>query len=82
MISKVWLVDELFYYNYPFSLPNFFQQKLPKYELEVRFKLFQVFSSVSIEKEILLQEFFKSYRSILNNQQKKRIKKSFIELVT
>jgi len=81
LIAKVWLVDELFYYNYPFSLPNFFQQKLTKYELEVRFKLFQVFSSVSIEKEIVVQEFFKSYTSILNNQQKTKIKKSFIELV-
>ena len=68
LIGKVWLVEELFYYNYPFSLPNFFQQKLTKYELEVRFKLFQVFSSVSIEKEIVVQEFFKSYTSILNNQ--------------
>ena len=76
MIAKVWLVEELFYYNYPFSLPNFFQQKLTKYELEVRFKLFQVFSSVSIEKEILVQEFFKSYRSILNNKQKTK-RKSF-----
>ena len=53
MIAKVWLVEELFYYNYPFSLPNFFQQKLTKHELEVRFKLFQVFTSGSIEKEIV-----------------------------
>jgi hypothetical protein len=50
LIAKVWLVEELFYYNYPFYLPNIFQQKLAKYELEVRFKLFQVFTSVSIEK--------------------------------
>lgn len=81
LIAKVWLVEELFYYNYPFDLPNFFQQKLTKYELEVRFKLFQVFTSGSIEKEIGVQEFFKSYPSVLNNQQKTKIKKHFIELV-
>jgi hypothetical protein len=33
LIAKVWLVEELFYYNYPFYLPNIFQQKLAKYEL-------------------------------------------------
>ena len=80
-IGRVWLLEELFYYNYPFYLPNFFQQKLTKYELEVRFKLFQVFTSGSIEKEIGVQEFFKSYPSVLNNQQKTKIKKHFIELV-
>jgi len=81
LITKVWLVEELFYYDYPFYLPNFFQQKLTKYELEVRFKLFQVFTSVNIEKTIDIQEFFKSYPSVLNNQQKTKIKKHFIELV-
>jgi hypothetical protein len=81
LIAKVWLVEELFYYNYPFYLPNFFQQKLTKYELEVQFKLFQVFSSVNIEKEIFVQEFFKSYPSVLDNQQKTKIKECFIELV-
>jgi hypothetical protein len=81
LIGKVWLVEELFFYNYPFYIPNFFQQKLTKHELEVRFKLFQVFSSVSIEKEIFVQEFFKSYPSVLDNKQKTKVKKCFIELV-
>jgi hypothetical protein len=81
LITKVWLVEKLFYYNYPFYLPNLFQQKLTKYQLEVRFKLFQFFTSVSIEKEIYLEDLFKSYSSVLNNQQKTQIKKSLIELV-
>ena len=49
-IARVWLIDELFYYNYPFYLPNIFQTKLTKDKLEVRFKFIQVFSSVNIEK--------------------------------
>lgn len=81
LIAKVWLVEELFYYNYPFYLPNIFQQKVTKYELEVRFKLFQVFTSVSLEKEIYLEDFFKSYPSVLNNQQKTQMKQYFIELL-
>jgi hypothetical protein len=39
------------------------------------------FISVSLEKEIYLEDFFKSYPSVLNNQQKTNIKKSLIELV-
>jgi hypothetical protein len=81
LIAKVWLVEELFYYNYPFYLPNIFQQKLTKYELEVRVKLFQVFTSVSIKKEISLKDFFNSYPFVLSNQQKTNIKKSLIELL-
>lgn len=81
MLGKVWLIEELFHYKYPFYLPNFFQQKLSKHELLVRVKFLQIFSSVNIEKEIFIQEFFKSYPSALNNQQKTKIKRSFIELV-
>lgn len=59
-IGKIWSVEELFYYNYPFYLPNFFQQKLTKYELEVRFKFIQVFHSVNIETYFIqLVQFFK-----------------------
>ena len=75
------MVNELFYYNYPFYFPNFFNTKLTKDQFEVRFKFVQVFTSESIEKEISVQEFFKSYPSVLNNQQKTKIKKYFIELV-
>jgi hypothetical protein len=81
LIGKVWLVEELFFHRYPFYMPNFFQQKLAKHELEARFKLFQVFSSASVEKEILVQEFFESYPSVLNNEKKTKVKECFIELV-
>ena len=80
MIAKVWLVEELFYYSYPFYLPNIFQQKLTKHELHLRAKLFQVFSSMSIEKEVYIEDFFNHYPSVLNNQQKTKIKKQLIEL--
>jgi hypothetical protein len=81
MLGKVWLIEELFHYKYPFYLPNLFQQKLSKHELLVRVKFLQIFSSVNIEKEVFIKELFKSYPSALNNQQKTKIKKSFIGLV-
>ena len=80
-IGKVWLVEELFYYTYPFYLPNFFQQKLAKDELEVRFKFIQVFHYLSIEKEFFIQEFLSSYSSVISNQRANNIKKYFIQLV-
>ena len=80
-IGKVCLVEELFYYEYPFCLPDFFQQKLTKHQFEVRVKVFKTFSSINIEKVFLIKEFFQNYRSILSNQQKTKMKNDFIQLV-
>nr|QUS63955.1 hypothetical protein [Haslea silbo] len=80
-VARVWLVEELFYYNYPFYLPNIFQTKLTKDQLEVRFKFIQGFSSVNIEKVFFIQEFLSSYSSLISNQRKNKIKKYFIQLV-
>lgn len=80
-IGRVWLVEEFFYHSYPFYLPDFFQQKLTKDEFQVRFKFFQVFHSVSIEKEFFIQEFLSSYPSTISNQRINNIKKYFIQLV-
>ena len=80
-IGRVWLLEELFYYNYPFSLPNIFQTKLTKDQLEVRLKFIQVFSSVNIEKVFFIQEFLSSYSSVISNQRKNNIKKYFIQLI-
>ena len=81
LIGNVWLVDDLFHYEYPFYLPNIFQRKLTKDQFRVRFKFFQVFSSISIEKEFLVGSFLDSYPVMVSNQQKKIIKQEFIELV-
>jgi len=80
-LTRILLLEELFDYNYPFSLPNIFQTKLRKNQLEVRFKFIQVFSSVNIEKVFFIQEFLSSYSSVFSNQRKNNIKKYFIQLV-
>jgi hypothetical protein len=78
-VGRVWLVEELFYYNYPFSLPNIFQTKLTKDQLGVRFKFIQVFSSVNIAKTFWIKDFFEDYSVKLTNQQKTKMKNYFIE---
>ena len=80
-IARVWLLEELFYYEYPFSFPNIFQAKLTKDQLEIRFKFIRVFSSVNIEKVFFIQEFLSYYPSVISNQRKNNIKKYFIKLV-
>ena len=81
LIGKVWLVEELFYYNYPFYLPDLFKQKLTKDDFEVLFKFIQTFQSVHIEKEFFIQEFLSSYSSLISNQRIRNIKKYFIKYV-
>ena len=81
LLANVWVVEDLFYYQHPFILPDFFQQKLTKNELTVRLKLIQIFTSISIEKIIDIKSFFHSYSSALNNQQKTKIKRDFIQLI-
>ena len=59
-IARVWLLEELFYYEYLFSFPNIFQTKFIKDQLEVRFKFIQIFSFVNIKKYFIeLVQLFK-----------------------
>ena len=67
-VGRVWLAQELFYYRYPFHLPDFFQQKLKKDQFEVQVQVFKTFSSESIDKVFLIKEFFQNYTSRLSNQ--------------
>jgi len=80
-VVKVWLVDKLFYYQYPFFLPNFFNTKLTKDQFNVRFKFIQTFTSVNLEKVFFIQEFLTNYPAVVSNQRRNNIKKYFIQLV-
>jgi hypothetical protein len=80
-IAKVWIAEELLYYNHPFLFPDFLQRKPTKHEFEVQFKVIQVFSSVDLEKTFYIKEFFQNYPSTLTNQQIAKIKKYFIQLI-
>lgn len=80
-IAKVWLVEELFYYKYPFYLPNLFKKTMGKHEKQVAVKLIQIITSESIQKIVFMEKFFESYPARLNHQNKSKIKRYLIELV-
>lgn len=71
----------MFYCQYPFILPDLFNVKLTKDEFEVRFKFLQIFSSENIEKTFYIDDFRRSYLSMISNQRKTKIKEYYIELV-
>ena len=80
-IAKVWIAEELFCYTHSFLFPDLLGKKLTKHEFEVQFQVIQVFSSVDVEKTFSIKDFFQNYPSTLNNQQKTKIKKYFIQLI-
>ena len=81
LIANVWMVNDLFYHNYPFYLPNLFNVKLTKDQFQVRYNFIHVFSSVNIEKVFNIKQFFENYPSVISNQRKTNIKKYYLELI-
>jgi len=80
-VGRLWVAQELFYYKYPFYLPDLFQQKLKKDQFEVQVQVFKTFSSENIEKVFLIKEFFQNYTARLSNQQKTKMKEHFIQSI-
>jgi len=80
-VGRVWVAQELFYYKYPFYLPDLFQQRLKKDQLELQVQVFKTFSSENIQKVFLIKDFFQNYTSRLSNQQKTKMKEYFIQSV-
>ncbi len=64
---EVWIADEFFYYAHPFLLPDLFQGKLTKLQLEVQTYVIRTFSSFDTQKIFYLKEFFQAYPLTLNN---------------
>ena len=78
---EVWIADELFYYAHPFLLPDLFQVKLTKLQLEVQVHVIRTFSSFDTQKIFYVEEFLQAYPSTLNNQQITNVKRYFIQLM-
>ena len=79
--AEIWIVEELFYYKYPFFIPDFFQEKLTRDQFSVSFEVLKVFSSVEVGKHFQIKAFFQNYLTGLSNQQKTKMKNYFIKLV-
>ena len=72
------MVNDLFYYSYPFYFSNFFNIKLTKDQFQVRVKFSQIFSSINSEKVFWIKAFIPSK---VFNQRKTHIKKYVIEAI-
>lgn len=81
LVVNAWLVDDLFYYSYPFYLPDFFDTTLNKAEFELRFWLFKIFATLSLHKIVIIDQFFTQYSAVLNTQRKAALKRSLINLI-
>ena len=79
LLARVVMMDDLFYYLYPFRLPDLFQRNLTKHERLVRVEFVKTFSSKYIEKYFCLREFFNTYK--ISNQKIKEIKQIFIDVI-
>lgn len=78
---KVWIVDDLFYYNYPFAFPSLFAPNTSKTKFAVQFEILRVFTSEGLEKRFEIQKFIETYPSALSNQTIRQIKDFFLESV-
>ena len=79
LLARVVMIDDLFYYLYPFRLPDLFQGNLNKHERLVRVEFIKTFSSKGIEKSFHFREFFHTYK--ISNQKIKEIKQIFIDVI-
>lgn len=81
VMTKIWIVDELFFYQYPFSFPYFKIKSLGKHEFTVlSFMLTTFTSSISIAKNYDINEFLQSY-STLSNKDTRLMKEYFIKYI-
>ena len=79
LLARVVLMDDLFYYQYPFRFPDLFEGKLTKYEKLVRIEFIKTFSSKDPHKNFNIRQFFNTYK--LSNQKIKEVKQIFIYLI-
>lgn len=78
--GKVWVVEDLFNYNYPFCFPDLFKSKLTKYQLSVIFEIIVKFSSLGLEKHFDVNHFLLTY-STLSNHDCYIIRRHFIQYI-
>lgn len=79
--EKFWILDDLFYYNYLFSLPDMFRPNLSKYEFSVLSEILKCFNSPNIEKRIDLKRFLHDFPSTLSNQTIQKMRILFLKAI-
>ena len=70
--------EELYFYQYPFFFPDSFLIWKNKYDLEIKLQLIESFSTVGLEKRILVKKFLNQFS--VPNKDLRKIKKQLIDL--
>ncbi len=74
------IVEESYFYYYPFFFPNSFLIYKNKYDLEIKLQLIESFSQVELEKKLLVKEFLIQF--CVSNKDLRKIKKQLIDSVS
>ena len=78
LVAKVLIVEQLYWYQYPFSLPSSFLSYQTNYELQVKLQIIQLMSTNSLEKVFDVKVFLDQFN--LSTQKKAHIKKLIVQL--
>lgn len=70
--------EELYFYPYPFFFPNSFLICKNKYDLEIKLQLIESFSTVGLEKKIMVNKILNQFS--VPNKDLTKIKKQLIDL--
>lgn len=71
------VVEEFYFYQYPFLFPNSFLICNNKYDLEIKLQLIESFSTVELEKKLLVKRFLNQFS--VPNKDLAKIKKQLID---
>lgn len=80
LIATIWIAEEIFYYDFPFILPDF-STKRTKLSMIVGAYWTQQFAVKDIQKIFNLVDFFNNYPAKLNYKQKQRMKRELLRAV-
>jgi hypothetical protein len=69
--------EEFYFYRYPFLFPNSFLICKNKYDLEIKLQLIESFSTVELEKKLLVKRFLNQFS--VPNKDLTKIKKQLID---
>ena len=77
LVGQVLMVDELYFYRYPFSFPSFFLTYQNTYELQVKLQIIKVMCINSLEKKFYVKTFLDQFN--ISTQKRAQIKKLIVK---
>ena len=79
LIVSMTLAEQLFSYNFPSYLTSYFNQWNNKYEFHVQFEILSIISTLSLQKQLHVQQFLEQFN--LSNKKQTDIKRLIIKSI-